>query len=208
MSLLCLAAPADALDFKLGAQARGGRNSLAGDLPGEGDWTGRSGGGGSLIAELFFRPDVALGIEPGFTRRRSRQQFKERGVVVDWWDYEFDYVTVPVVVRVTGDPGGVRGFVTAGLEVAFLVDATAHEEGVTNDITDDLNSTTLGALFGAGAMVPAWGHSLSFELRYVQGLQSILDGGEAVPGSGLSSPSVKYAGVELLVGFLFALGGE
>ena len=206
--LASVAPPASALSGKLGVQAGPVRNSLTGELPSEGSWEGRSSLGAGLVIELDLTVDVAISLQPKFTPRYSSQVFTERGEVVGTVDYDLDYLGLPLLVRVSGDPLGVRGFVTAGLDLGILLDATTRAEDETMDISDDFNSTSFGALFGAGVMVPVGGQFLTFELRYVQGLTDVVarDSDEPVPG--LAGPSVKYRGLEFQVGFLFTLGGE
>jgi hypothetical protein len=203
------AAPsASALSGRLGAQVAAVGNQLTGELPEEGSWKGRAGPGASLVAELNFTADISLSFQPGFAQRNSRQEFKSNNQVVGYFDYEIDYVSLPLIVRVTGDPVGTRGFVTAGLNLNLLLEASADDGSERTDITDNFQSTSLGALFGAGVMVPLGDNFLSVELRYDQGLQDMIarDGSES--DVGLTSPSVKYRGLSLIVGFLFSLGGE
>ena len=164
--------------------------------------------GGGLIAEMYFTEDVSLSFQPSYTPRNSRQQFEWLDEVVEYYDYDFNYITLPLIVRVTGDPVGIRGFVTAGLEFGILLDATVQTDTGSEDIKDGLNPTTIGALFGAGAMVPAGRHFFTFELRYVQGLRDIVARDGTEPEPGLGSPSIKYRGLVLLAGFLFTFGGE
>ena len=199
---------ASALGGKLGVQVGLVNNSLTGELPGDGSWQGRSGVGAGLVVDLDLAVDVAISLQPKFTPRYSSQVFEENGEIVRTVDYDLDYLGVPLLVRVTGDPLGVRGFVTAGLDLGILLDASVSEEGETRDITDDFNSTSFGALFGAGAMVPVGRQLLTFELRYVQGLSDIVARDDVDPEPEFAAPSVKYRGLEFLVGFLFTLGGE
>jgi hypothetical protein len=206
--LTATATSASGLNLKLGAQVYGVSNTLTGELPEEGNWKGRSGLGAGLVAEMNVAKDVSISFQPGYTPRNSRQEFEERNIVVGYTDYDINYVSLPLLVRVTGDPVGVRGFVTAGFEFSILVDATADGESGTEDISDDLDSTTLGALFGAGAMVPIGPNFLTFEFRYVQGLDDIVKRDGSEPEQGLSSPSIKYRGLDLLVGVIFVIGGE
>jgi len=202
------AAPADAMSGKLGAQVSAISNKLTGELPEEGKWKGRNAIGYGLIAELDLAPDIAISFQPGYSPRPARQEFEVRGTVVSHIDYEINYLSLPLLVRVTGDPIGVRGFVTAGLDLNILLDASIDIEGNKDDITDTFGSSSLGALFGAGVMVPLGRNFLTLELRYNQGLEDIIvrDCGEAEPG--LGSPSVKYRSLGLYAGFLFSLGGE
>jgi hypothetical protein len=207
--LISFAARADALDFRLGGQVIGASTSLRGDLPDEGSWEAGSTVGGGIIAELVFTPDVSLSFQPSYSPLDSREVFKKLRFVTGYIDYKVNYVSLPLIVRVTGDPIGVRGFVTAGMELSVLLDATAHDETTSQDITDEFKSTTFGALFGAGVMVPVKRHFLTFELRYRQGLgDMIVRDDSATDDTGIASPSVKYRSFGLLVGFLFSLGGD
>lgn len=192
----------------VGLQISSVNNKLSGALPGEGSWAGRGGWGASLLLELDLAPDVSLSCQPGFTPRNSRQEFKVKGKVKGFLDYDFNYVTLPLLVRVTGEPLGVRGFVTAGMELSILQDASVISEGRPTDMSDALNDLALGALFGAGALVPAGRHFLVFELRYHQGLDDIVARGDSDTDSGLTSPSVKCRGVALQAGFLYKWGGD
>ena len=200
------AVPAGAVGFRLGAQVIGSQSSLIGDLPDEGSWESISGLSGGLIAELALTPDVSISLQPAYAPRGGREVFMKRRWVTGFIDYDLNYVTVPLVVRVTGDPVGVRGFVTAGLDFSFLIDATARTDSTSQDISGGLDSTTIGALFGAGVMVPVSKHFLTFELRYVQGLDDIVNRDEGSTDTGMASPSVKYRDIDLLIGFVFTLG--
>jgi len=205
---LAAAAPAHALKAKLGVQATALGNELSGELPTEGNWTGRRAVGFSALADVHLTADIALSFQPGFTPRRSRQEFKERDEVVGFVDYEINYFCLPLLLRVTGDPVGTRGFVTAGLNLNLLLDASVDPGDGAQDISDMFRSHTLGALFGAGVMVPVGRHYLAFELRYEQGLGDIVERDGTEPEPGLAAPSVKYRGLSLSGGFLFSLGGD
>jgi len=209
VGLLALANPAHAGVFRLGVQGAGGLNALTGDLPEEGSWQSQAVVGGGIIAEFSVTPNVALSFQPAIAPRDTRQVFtNELGEVVFSTDFDLNYLSLPLIVRVTADPLGVRGFVTAGLDVGVLLDATATAGSESKDISDRLDSTNFGAMFGAGIMVPISRHYLTFEARYVQGVDDIVarDGGDS--GSELAGPSVKYRGLNLIVGFLFTVGGE
>jgi hypothetical protein len=205
--LAIVAVPAGAVTFRLGAQVFGSHSSLTGDLPDEGSWEGRFGVGGGIVAELVISPAVALSFQPAYAPRGGQQNFYDRGRLVESIDYKLDYISLPLLVRVTGEPVGVRGFVTAGLDIGILTDATITTEDGSSDISDGFDDTTIGPVFGAGAMVPVKRHFLTFEVRYSQGLGDIMNRDGDSADTGIESPSVKYRGFGLLVGFLFTLGG-
>jgi len=210
-ALLMIAAPASALRVKLGLQGIAINNSLTGDLPREGSWNGQRELGAGIIAEFDLTDDISLSLQPGFTPRNSRREFKRKGEITGYIDYEVDYLSVPLLVRVTGDPIGVRGFVTAGLDFSFRLEARLDvrtEIGpYQEEITDTFKPSSFGALFGAGAMIPVDRHFVILELRYVQGLSDIVERNGDEEDSFLSSPSIKYKGLEFVVGFAFTLGG-
>lgn len=192
----------------LGLQLSGNSNKFTGDLPKEGSWEGASGFGGDLMLEWNFAKDISLSFQPGLTPRNGRQDFKDKGIVVASVDYNFDYLTLPLLIRITTKPDGTRGFVTAGLEYAILLGATYDDGTGSEDMKEDLKSSVLGAMFGAGTMVPVGGNFLIFELRYYQGLEDIIERDGETPEGGMTSPSVKYRGMQLKAGFILTLGGE
>lgn len=205
--LILAADPAAALDGGLGVQVTAAGNSLTGSLPDEGKWKGRGGFGAGIMADFNFAADITLSFQPDYTPRNSRQEFTDKGEVVGYIDYDFNYLNLPLLVRVTGDPLGVRGFVTAGLELSFLLDATYDAGEGAVDISDELKDETLGALLGAGVMVPVGSNFLLFELRYVQGLNDMVKRDQVENESGYEVPTVKYRGFHLKAGFLLSLGG-
>ena len=207
VALIASVVPAKAVSFRLGAQVIGSHSSLRGDLPDEGSWEGTAGVSGGLVAELNLTSDVSISLQPAYAPRGGREVFMKRRFVIGTIDYDIEYLTLPLIVRVTGDPVGVRGFVTAGLDFSILVDATAKTDSTSRDISDGLDSTSIGALFGAGVMVPVSKHFLTFEVRYVQGLDDIVNR-DASTDTGMASKSVKYRDIHLLSGLLFTLGGE
>ena len=208
MALLAFSTMPAAAGVKLGAQITTGTASLVGDLPEDGSWEGQVVPGAGIVAEYYFNPAVALSLQPAYAQRDTRQVFRTDGVVVSSTDYDINYLSIPLILRVTTDPGGVRGFVTAGFDVSVLLDAAADDGTGPVDIADTFHSTTFGALLGAGAIFPVKKHQFTVEVRYVQGLDDIVDRSVEDSDSGLSSPSVKYRGLNLQVGFLFSLGGE
>jgi hypothetical protein len=207
-ALIIAAVPAEAMSFRLGGQLGVARTSLMGDLPDEGAWEGRFSFGAGVVADFSIHSDVAISFQPAFTQCNSRQVFYQDGTVYDSVDYDLNYISLPLIVRVTGDPVGVRGFVSAGLNFGILVDATAQTGTGSEDISNGLNSTTIGALFGVGIMLPVKRHFLTFEFRYGQGLDDIVKREDDSTDTGMAGPSVKYRSFGLLVGFLFSLGGE
>lgn len=208
VGLMTLAISAHAGEFRLGVQGAGGFNQLSGDLPEYGSWQSQIVFGGGICAEFNFTPNMALSFQPSLAPRDARQVLTdELGQVLLTVDYDLNYLSLPLVVRVTGEPLGVRGFVTAGLDLSVLLDAKASRGTQSEDISDQLDPTNFGALLGAGVMVPVSRHYFTFEARYVQGIDDLVARESSDMDSDLAGPSVKYRGLHLMVGFLFTFGG-
>jgi hypothetical protein len=216
---VAIAVPAGAAGFRLGAQIIGSNSSLTGDLPDEGEWESRTSVGAGLIFEMTLPHEISISLQPAYAPRGGREVFKQHEWVIGSIAYDLEYFSVPFIVRVETGPAGARGFVTAGLDFSFLIQATATPDSgqvspgpVTpvilpeGDITDGFDSTAIAALFGAGVMVPVKQHFFTFELRYVQGLDDIINRGSSTE-TGMASPSVKFRDLHLLAAFLFTLGG-
>jgi hypothetical protein len=203
-----LAGPAAAVDWAVGLNAVGTNNSFTGDLPDDGSWESKSSLGGGAIFDLELTSEIALSLQPTWITRGSAQIDRKNGIVLARADYDLTYFSLPLLVRVASDPGRVRGFVTAGLVPAYLLDATLEFEGVTEDIQQDFRDFTLGALFGAGALIDAWGQQLILEFRYEQGLEDIVDRDDQTVGSIEAVESVKYRELKFCVGVLFGAGGD
>jgi len=209
IGLMVFGVPAHAGEFRLGVQGAGGINTISGDLPERGSWQSRPVLGAGINAEFNFTPNVALSFQPALAPRDTRQVIRDDlGQVIFSTDYNLNFLSLPVIVRVTGSPTGIRGFVTAGLDVSVLLDATASTGTESRDVSDRFDSTNFGALFGAGVMVPLSRHYLSLEVRYVQGVNDMVARDSSEPESGLAGSSVKYRGLHLVVGILFTLGGD
>jgi hypothetical protein len=212
LMLLALAvattAPARALEWAVGVQAIGSSHSLSGDLPNEGDWKGQFSGGAGLSFDLSVGPDVTLSAQPAWVPRRCTQQFVDRGVVISESQFEFDYLVVPLLVRVDSTPRRFQGFVTAGLSLGYLMNAELDRGSGGVEVTDQFDAFTTGALFGAGMLVGVGNQRLSLEIRYEQGLDDIVDRDAPTPFGAQSSPSIKYREFKFVVGILFGFGGR
>jgi hypothetical protein len=206
--LVLLAPPAAAVDWAVGLNAVGTRNSFTGDLPDDGKWKPKSSFGGGAIFDLEFTDDIALSFQPTWITRGSIQVAEKNGIVLARVDYDLTYLSLPLLVRVASDPGRVRGFVTAGLVPAYLLDASLKFDGVTEDIKGEFREFSLGALFGAGALIAAWGQHLILEFRYEQGLEDVVERGQPEQFELDSIESVKYRELKFSVGVLFGAGGE
>ena len=101
------------------------------------------------------------------------------------------YLDVPVLMHVDllqRDPSAV--FITFGPSFAFNLDATYEDEGVTEDIGDDIEKFDLGLNLGVGVEAG----SLVVEARYTWGLRKVFE--DADTGAGF-----KNRALAVTVGF-------
>lgn len=100
--------------------------------------------------------------------------------------FKFDYIEVPVLGKASFDAGGssVLPYAFAGPYLGFNVNAEADIEtnngSGTEDVSDQVSSTDLGLVIGAGATVS---NSINISARYEAGLTETIDGTDAKNGA-------------------------
>jgi hypothetical protein len=115
------------------------------------------------------------------------------------------YVTLPVLAKVQALHG--RTYVTGGVDVGMLLDATLSGRGPDEDIKTVLNDVDVAALFGFGVVFPLGAPRLTLELRYTQSLLNLSAGGTEPSGAALPD-RFRASGFQLLAGMLVRLGGR
>jgi len=125
-------------------------------------------GGAFVRLPLADRADVQT--EFLVSQKGARQLFRFDDEV------ELTDIEVPVLVRFKlhrPDAGGAHLF--AGPTFAFTTDATYHDEGVSENVKDDLDGTTdVGLTVGGGVQFG----SVSLDARYTWGLTSLFTDGD------------------------------
>lgn len=113
---------------------------------------------------------------------------------------------IPILLKAKFPAGPLKPYVFAGPSIGFLLAATETEEAQGQstdvDIKDQLSSTDIGLLFGAGAefkVAPLV--ALTLDARYSLGLTDL---SKTVPGE-VAHRSIKTTGIQILVGVLFHL---
>jgi outer membrane protein with beta-barrel domain len=85
------------------------------------------------------------------------------------------YLEVPVLIHLDALRRGRSGvFLLAGPSVAFLVDASYEDEGVTEDIKDDLPQVDVGLHVGGGVELGP----ITVDARYIWGGRTLFHDGE------------------------------
>ncbi len=118
----------------------------------------------------------------------------------DWLEDRFDYIQIPVLLKIKLLPGPIKPVIYAGGYYSFLLSAkeVANIGGVesSSDLKAELESSDYGLVFGGGIDFNLVAIKLSAEFRYNLGLANI--GKNAGPGE-----SVKNDVMMFLVGVGF-----
>ena len=114
---------------------------------------------------------------------------------------KFNYIEIPLLFKVTlPTEGKIKPSLYAGPALGILMSANAEVGGVSADIKDQMKSTDIGILAGAGIGYQMEnGSLLSLEVRYEVGMTSIVDTGDSDVGA-----DVKNSVISVMVGYGFA----
>ena len=126
-------------------------------------------------ANLDFQPtgDFVISLEPSFEQKGSKIDFNiEEGLQDTSLTYiiKQNYFGLGLLFKVnTGN-----FFVGSGISAQLLSSATLEFESEESDVKDNFIDYDVVAFFNLGYKIPIGGPALFFELRYLQGLISIL----------------------------------
>ncbi len=183
----------------------GGLNNgnLSGDtLPGT-SYQGRTGLVLGVMGEFRIAKDVMLGLHPMYIQKGSTPTIKpvtDDGDPIEN-DLSMDYISLPVLVKI--ESGNGVTYITGGLDLAFLMNASLTTPNDERDVKDLLKDIDLSMVFGFGAKIPLGAPFLTLEFRYAQSLLNVADmqvGQENLP------VRFRSSGFQLLAGLIFPLG--
>ena len=130
-----------------------------------------------FVGGLYFDINMGfLSLQPEVLYTRMGAKYEEAG---DSLQYRFDYIQVPVLLKINIIPAGpIRPFIAAGGYGAYLlkakgvmiVDDVTEEE----DLSDTFQKYDYGVVGGAGLAFRLPGISITVEGRYNLGLANIL----------------------------------
>jgi len=191
----------------LGAVLGLDRCGISGDAPSNTEYNFESGLVAGVQGELGIGPDISLGLQPMYVRRRTEVKAADesRASGERMLELSLDYISVPVVVKF-GAAGG-HTYVAGGVDLGFLSSARISGEGIDKDVKTLFNSLDVGALLGLGVVFPVGRPRLTAELRYVQGLVNLAADEAAAPLQDLPN-RFHSDGWQLTAGILFPLGGR
>jgi hypothetical protein len=187
----------------------GGLNmgNLSGDSLPNTSYKGRTGLVVGVMGEFRIAKDVMLGLHPMYVQKGSTPTISpvtEDGDPIEN-DLRLDYLSVPVLAKI--ESGNGVTYVTGGLDLAFLMDASLTTSQGESDVKDLLQDIDLSMVFGFGAKIPLGAPLLTLEFRYTQSLLNVADiqGGEYKRGLPVR---FRSSGFQLLAGLVFPLGAR
>jgi hypothetical protein len=144
---------------------------------------------------IQFNISKVFAIQPEFlyTMKGARMEEEILGETVKV-AFNLSYLEVPVLVKLMiPTPGGVKPSLFVGPSISFKLDAKLKTEALGDttevDLSDDMENTGFGLIFGGGLDFG----KLSFDLRYNLGLTSI----------SIYDEEIKNGVISLKVGFSF-----
>ena len=187
----------------------GGLNNgnLSGDTLPNTSFKGRTGLAAGVMGEFRLAKDVMLGLHPMYVQKGSTptlMPFTEGGDPIES-DLRLDYFSVPVLVKI--ESGNGVTYVSGGLDLAFLMDASLTTPKGERDVQDLLQDIDLSMIFAFGVKIPVGSPLLTLEFRYAQSLLNVADIQVGEDDQGLPV-RFRSSGFQFLAGFLFPLGAR
>jgi len=180
--------------------------NLSGDAPSKTKYRSETGFALGVVGELSIADDVWLSLQPTWLQRGTKIAFAVEGEeeAIDSLKVAADYLTVPLLVKIVA--GHSKTYVSGGLDLGFLLNATLSGAGEDQDVSYTFRPIDLSAIFAFGVMLPVGRPRLTFELRYSQ---SILNAASSDQDPEVYSlpPRFRWTGLQLFAGFLYPLGG-
>lgn len=204
-AMACARASPVVAQVSLGVYGGINRSDLSGDGPPRTKYRERRGAVLGVVAEFLVATDVAISVQPSFAQRGAGIAFNLAGEREsrDSLDVRLNYLSIPVLMKIFA--GHRRTFVTGGVDVGFLVDATVDDGVSSADLSDILKTTDIGAVFGLGVAIVKRQPEITMELRYAQSFLNVANP-ESDPESESLPQRFRSTGLQLLLGVMFTLG--
>ncbi len=203
--LLAAVAPALALE-NLGIVVGVDRTELSGDEPQNFKFQPDTGYLVGAVVEFALTRDVLLSIQPSYLHTKTGLAYKDQqaGVLRDSLALDVDWLVVPVVARVMANDGTL--YATGGLDFAWAMGGGLSGGTGEMEAESFLGNIGVSAVIGVGLEFPAGRNRILAELRYRQGLLNAAQSDAVFDGNTLPA-RFRFAGIQLMAGFLFSLGG-
>ncbi len=198
-------APSANAQFAIGVQAGVNRTSLSGDAPSNTKYKSGTGFAAGIVGEIPLAKNVKLSLQPMYLQRPFTIAFKVEGEeeARDSIDISLDYIAMPILLKVVTGSG--KTYVSGGVNLGYLVDATATAGNETSDISKVFRDIDLSAAFAFGVQLPIGSPLLTLELRYEQSILNMANPDEDPEGQSLPV-RFRTSGFQFYAGILLPLG--
>ncbi len=192
--------------INLGAFGGVDLTDLSGDAPSNTKYLSETGFAVGAVGEYRIAEDVWLSLQPTWIQKGTRIAFAESGQeeLNDSLVLNANYLTVPVLIKIVS--GNNKTYVSGGLDLGFLLNATLSGQGVPADVSYVFKPTDLSANFAFGIMLPVGRPRITIEVRYSQSLLNVAHPDQDPEVYSLP-PRFRWVGIQLFAGFLYPLGG-
>lgn len=191
---------------KVAIGAFGGVNlgDLSGDAPAGASFVSSTGFAAGLLGEFRVARDVWLSLQPMYIQKGSDVRFgSTQGSQPDTVGLSLDYVSLPVLLKIVSGNG--KTYVSGGVDVGYLVNATLSNESESRDVEDSFNKIDLSADFAFGVMLPIGRPKVTLEARYSQSILNVAKEGQNPEEEALPA-RFRSSGFQLFAGLLYPLG--
>ncbi len=205
--LVLIALPGLNAQVSLGVKAGAARMDFSGDPPnGFGFFSPQTGLFSAFQLDYRFNNGFALSVQPGYELLRSKYSvLNDSGTkVIDSTNFSMHSLSLPVNAVVWSRNG--RFYVLTGLVFNYTVDFNGDVVlGTTLNTTPvyEVADFNFYAQFGAGFIIPLGRTFLSFELKYLQGINDL-----TTPLVNINNvlPRTKLTNINFLLGLHIPLG--
>ncbi len=159
-----------AAGVKFGIKAGANVANVNGDFASNvSDWKTRVGFCGGAFLELNFGRILTIQPEVLYTMKGAKATIEE-GALTGTGKLRFDYVEIPILLKVRIPTGPVHPFVFAGPAIGFILTTTFKDITGTSTDIEGAEHVDYSAVMGAGLQL---GNSLHLDARYTLGLRKL-----------------------------------
>ncbi len=161
--------------IKGGVNAANVNGNAFDDLDGTIDWKNNLGFCAGIFLQFNFGDVLTIQPEVLYTVKGAKTEIVE-GELTATGKLLFDYVEIPLLLKLTLPTGDVAPFIFAGPAIGFNLQSKlkliADGDSEEIDIAEDLKKFDYSAVLGAGLN---FGRTLHIDVRYTLGLQNLIE---------------------------------
>jgi hypothetical protein len=161
-----------------------------------------------LSAEFGIGDGLSLIIQPQYLTRGAGLAYavEDQTEPRDSLTLSLSYLSVPMGLKVESGSG--RFYVSSVLDLGILTSATLDSGSTEEDVKSEVDPIDLAIGLGLGGQFSIGGRPMTIELRYSQSLLNLPSEESQIGGDGTFPVRYRVAGLQLVAGLYFGLGGE